>query len=108
MSDIAIENRLEIIEKKLDQKAAKADIEKLYVELDKKADKEDIRLLKEQNQTIIGILEKQSQTLDIIRTEQKAISATLSLHEERIGDLEEKVFGHRIREDQENYGRSKT
>jgi hypothetical protein len=73
-----IENRLETIENKLDQKAEKADIEKLYAELDKKADKDDILLLREQNQTIIGILEKQAQTLDIIRTEQKAISSTLN------------------------------
>lgn len=43
--------------------------------------------------------------LTIIRTEQKAITATLSLHEERIGRLEEKVFDQRIREDDTKYGK---
>jgi hypothetical protein len=85
-----IEKRLQSIENKLDQKA----------------DKKDIRLLSEQNHIIIGILEKQSQTLDIIRIEQRAIAATLSLHEERIGDLEERVFGHRVRENDAEYGKN--
>jgi chromosome segregation ATPase len=105
----------------LDKKADKADIEKLYTELDKKADKTDllplateisalradVTTLQNQMSQVIALLEKQSQTLDIIRTEQKAISATLSLHEERIGRLEDKVFGHRVREQDEKYGKKR-
>jgi len=35
--------------------------------------------------------------------EQRAISATLSFHEERLGNLEERVFGQRIRDDDAEY-----
>jgi chromosome segregation ATPase len=112
-----LDKRIDVIENKLDQKADKTDIEKLYAELDKKADKTDllpliteisalrtdVTTLQNQMSQVIALLEKQSQTLDIIRTEQKAISKTLSLHEERIARLEEKVFGYRIREDKEKY-----
>jgi hypothetical protein len=52
-----------------------------------------------------NMLEKQSGVLDIIRTEQIAISKTLTLHEKRIGNLEEKVFGHRIRKNDAEYGK---
>jgi archaellum component FlaC len=52
-----------------------------------------------------GNLEHQSGTLNIIRTEQKAISSTLSLQEERIGLLEDKVFGQRVREEDPEYGK---
>ena len=114
-----LEKRIDAIENKLDQKSDKTDIDKLYAELDKKADKADVyrleerverleadvRELKAKLNTVIELLEKQSQTLDIIRTEQKAISATLSFHEERIGRLEDKVFGHRVREDDMKYGK---
>jgi hypothetical protein len=114
MSNTVIENRLETIENKLDQKADKADIDRLDKridalenKLDHKADKADLERLEARlsirMDEILNVLDKVVRELSIIRTEQKAISATLSLHEERIGRLEDKVFGQRVREQDEKY-----
>ncbi|MDZ7721937.1 MAG: hypothetical protein U5R06_03680 [candidate division KSB1 bacterium] len=67
-----IERRLEQIEQ---QKADKSDVQKLLEGMD-----------------------HQSQQLDIIRIELKAISGTLDNHEKRLADLEVHNFGSRVRD----------
>ena len=64
--------------------------------LELKADKSDI-------QKILNGQDAQAKQLDILQTDMKAVSRTLDIHEERLAMLEERVFGERVREDEENY-----
>ena len=64
--------------------------------LELKADKTDI-------QKILNGQDAQAQQLDILQTDMKAVSRTLDIHEQRLAMLEERVFGERVREDQDNY-----
>ncbi len=111
-----LDNRIDEIESKLDQKADRSDFERLDTridaienKLDQKADKTDLERLEvrltARMDEIMRVLDQVVRELSIIRTEQKAISSTLSLHEDRIGPLEDKVFGHRVREDDPEYGK---
>ncbi|NIA31753.1 MAG: hypothetical protein GWP06_17820 [Actinobacteria bacterium] len=47
---------------------------------------------------ILEGLYAQTQQLDIIRTDMKAIGGTLDLSERRLGNLEERTFGYRVRD----------
>ena len=58
--------------------------ERIEKELESKADKKDIQL-------ILNGMDAQAKQLDIIRTEQMATNAALLRHEKRITALEEKV-----------------
>ncbi len=65
--------------------------------------KQDVSGLKSKTNMILDILDSQGKQIDTVLIEQKAISATLTCHEDRLGDLEEHVFGARVREDKEDY-----
>ena len=71
--------------------------------LDQKANKADLDHLENKVNLLLDGMDAQAQQLDILRTDMKAVSGTLDLHEERLGTLEEHNFGHRVRENKENY-----
>ena len=47
---------------------------------------------------VIEALDAQTRQLDVIHTDMKAIGATLDLHERCLGTLEERTFGHHVRD----------
>lgn len=65
--------------------------------------KQDVSGLKSKTNMILDILDSQGKHIDTVLIEQKAISATLTFHEDRLGNLEENVFGARVREDKKDY-----
>ncbi len=73
-----------------------------------KADKSDVQRIDKNVEQILQGMDAQAQQLDILRTDMKAVSGTLDLHEERLGSLEEHNFGRRVRDDKENYNADHT
>ena len=86
------------IKEKLDQKADKADLLQKAdkADLAQKADKADIQMILEGQDAL-------AKQLDVIRTDMKAIGATLDLHERRLGDLEQRTFGYQVRDNDDKY-----
>ena len=60
-------------------------------ELERKADKRDLEIVKENVQTILNGMDSMVQSLDVIRTEQSAFIAGLRRIENRVEILEKKV-----------------
>ena len=83
------------IKEKLDQKTDKVDMDRAYHDLKKmigqKAEKTDIQQILEGQDAL-------AKQLDIIRTDMKAIGGTLDLNERRLGNLEQRTFGYRVRD----------
>ena len=125
MSDITLEKTHALLEKlanyvmselptriemneTLAQKADKADLfllDSKVSQLDEKINYLDGKLnrIDEKMNLMLNGMDAQAQQLDILSTDMKAVSGTLDLHEERLGTLEEHNFGHRVRENKENY-----
>ena len=74
-------------------------LEKTHALLEHKADKSDVQRIDKNVEQILQGMDAQAQQLDILRTDMKAVSGTLDVHEERLGSLEEHNFGRRIRDD---------
>ena len=87
------------IKEKLDQKADKTEL----IRLDNRVDSLDNKV----NMLLEG-MDAQSKQLETLSIDMKAVSRTLDIHEERLAMLEERVFGARVREDQEQYKDGKT
>lgn len=104
-----VHTRLDRIEKELDKKAEKSDVERLDKKIDRVQDelKADIvRLeskLDEKFELILQAMDRIMHELGTIRTEQKAISGTLNFFEQRLGDLEQHNFGRCVRENKKTY-----
>ena len=111
MSDITLEKTHALLEQLAEyvttQVATRQELNELRQEMDEfrqemnerlalKADKSDV-------QRILDGMDAQAQQLDILRTDMRAVSGTLDVHEERLGTLEEHNFGHRVRENKKNY-----
>ena len=80
----------------LQQKADKADLLRLAEKTD--VLQKDVERIDNKVDMIIEVLDAQTQQLDIIRTDMKAIGGTLDLHERRLSDLEQRTFGYRVRD----------
>ena len=80
--------------KKFELKADKTDIQRIDQE---------IQRLDNNVKLILEGMDAQSKQLETLSTDMKAVSRTLDIHEERLAMLEERVFGARVREDQEQY-----
>ena len=96
-----IENKLTELETRLEQKADKVDLLRLAEKTDglqKNVDRLDGKM-----DMILEGMDAQTQQLDIIRTDMKAIGGTLDLHERRLGDLEQRTFGYRVRDKGDKY-----
>ena len=107
------------IKEKLDQKADKADLLQKAdkADLQQKADKIDLVLLSDKMDSlqknaerldnkidmILEGMDAQTQQLDIIRIDMKAMGGTLDMHERRLGNLEERTFGYRVRDKDDKY-----
>ena len=68
-----------------------------------KADKADVERLDNKINMILEGMDAQIQQLDIIRIDMKAIGGTLDMHERRLGNLEERTFGYRVRDKDDKY-----
>ena len=81
--------------------------QEMMVQLALKADKSDVQRIDKNVEQILQGMDAQAQQLDILRTDMRAVSKTLDFHEERLGTLEEHNFGQRVRENKEDYQKSK-
>ena len=106
-----IKTDVEIV--KTDVEYVKADIEHIktdishikgdmqYMKGDVLHMKGDSRQTKSDIATILNILDQQAKNIDIIRTEQTAISHVIDRHEKRITALEENETGYKIQDKKE-------
>ena len=101
MSDITLEKTHALLEKLADY--VMTEIPAIKEKLDQKANKADLDQLENKVNLLLDGMDAQAQQLDILRTDMKAVSGTLDLHEERLGSLEEHTFGHRVRDDKNDY-----
>ena len=96
MSEITLKKTHALLEKLAEYVMSK--IPQLEADLAKNADLQ--RVEKKINRLIDGI-DHQAKEIDDFRTEKKAISYTLDVHEQRLGTLEERIFGGRVRDKSE-------
>jgi len=96
MSEITLKKTQALLEKLAEYVMSK--IPQLEADLAKNADLQ--RVEKKINRLIDGI-DHQAKEIDDFRTEKKAISYTLDVHEQRLGTLEERIFGGRVRDKSE-------
>ncbi|MDZ7721943.1 MAG: hypothetical protein U5R06_03710 [candidate division KSB1 bacterium] len=89
------------IKQKLDQKADKTEL----INLDNKVNTLGNRVNSLDNKVnmLLEGMDAQSKQLEMLSTDMKSRVRTLDIHEQRLAMLEERVFGERIRDDQENY-----
>ncbi|MDZ7721944.1 MAG: hypothetical protein U5R06_03715 [candidate division KSB1 bacterium] len=71
--------------------------------LELKADKTDVQRIDNNVKLLLEGMDAQSKQLETLSIDMKAVSRTLDIHEQRLAMLEERVFGARVREDQEHY-----
>ncbi len=93
--------RIPAIEEKLDQKADKADVDRLAIKVDQLEDK--FGILDNKVNMILEGMDAQAKRLETLTIDNISTSRTLNIHEDRLGNLEEHVFGARVREDDEHY-----
>ena len=104
MSEITLEKTHALLEQLAEyvmtQVSSKQEMnEKLEI----KADKTDIQRLDNNIQLILEGMDTHSKQLETLSIDMKTVSGTLDIHKERLAMLEERVFGARVREDQEQY-----
>ena len=118
MSEMSLEKTYALLEKLAEyvmtQVATKQEVNDLRHEMNEKfetkADKIDVdRLGQKVNQLdnkvnlILEGMDAQAKRLETLTIENMSTSRTLNIHEDRLGELEEHVFGARVREDDEKY-----
>ena len=108
MSEITPEKTHVLLEKLADYVMGK--IPNIETNLQQKAEKNDLERLEKRVNTIddkmnllLEGMDAQSKQLETLSIDMKTVSGTLDIHKERLAILEERVFGARVREDQEQY-----
>jgi hypothetical protein len=110
MADITLEKNHALLEKLAEFVMNKIpQIERTLAQLEaglaKKVDKSDLLKVDEKINRLLEGIDHQAKEIDDFRIEKKAISYTLDVHEERIGVLEERNLGYRVREDGKEEGK---
>ncbi len=101
MANITLEKLHDLLEKLAEYVMTELPTRKeMDAKLAQKADKKDLEILGKKVDNIIDILDAQSKRLDTIQQELESISRTLDIHENRLGDLEQRTLGYRVREEE--------
>ncbi len=95
-----VATRQELNELRHDMNAMRIEINE---KLDTKADKIDIQRIDKNMNLILDGMDAQTKYIETLTIDNISTSRTLNIHEDRLGDLEEHVFGARVREDKEDY-----